>query len=236
VTEGRGAARRLRVIVCDDHELVRRGLKSFLSTVDDIEVVGEAADAAEAVRLADGREADVALVDLLMPEGGGLAAVEGIRRVRPDCQVVILTSYASDELVMPVLRAGAVGYLLKTARAEDVLEAVRRAARGQSSLEPGVAARLLDAVRRPPGPLDQLTARELDVLSLVAEGRSNQEIADRLFIGVKTVKTHVSNLLGKLGLEDRTQLAVFALRHGVSADRDGGGPSLGDPLPGPTPR
>ena len=225
-------ARPLRVLLCDDHELVRRGIRSYLGTEPDIECVGEAGTGEEAVRLALSMDTppDVVLMDLLLPDMSGVEATHRIRKEKPEIQVVVLTSMVTDEQVVPALEAGAVSYLLKASSAEEVAQALRAAAKGRSTLDPGIAASVVRMIRNPappqkPGPptaptpsgslVEDFTPREREVLALVAQGRSNQEIADDLGIGVKTVKTHVSSLLGKLSVYDRTQLAVWALTHGV---------------------
>lgn len=223
----------LRVFLCDDHELVRRGIRSYLATEPGIDCVGEAATGDEAVRaiLSLDPPADVVLMDLLLPDMSGVEATRRIRGQRPSTQVVVLTSMVTDEQVVPALEAGAVSYLLKASSAEEVVQALRFAAMGKSTLDPGIAASVVRMIRSPvadPGSVSRhdgalggpeaFTPRELEVLRLVAQGRSNQEIADTLEIGVKTVKTHVSSLLGKLSLYDRTQLAVWALTHGIRPD------------------
>jgi len=217
---GVGAGRqRIRVFVCDDHDLVRRGLRSYLDTEPDIEVVGEAASGEEAVLRAPGLAPDVVLMDLLMPGIGGVEATRRLGGAYPAAKVVILTSVVTDEQVVPALEAGALSYLLKSAAAHEVLAAIREAAFGRSTLDPHVAASVVRAVREPAARerlTDAFTPREREVLVEVARGRSNQEIADVLGIGIKTVKTHVSSLLGKLGLYDRTQLAVYAHTHGLA--------------------
>lgn len=223
----------LRVFLCDDHELVRRGIRSYLATEPGIECVGEAGTGEDAVRAVSALDppADVVLMDLLLPGIGGVEATRRIRAAQPVTQVVVLTSMVTDEQVVPALEAGAVSYLLKASSAEEVVQALRFAAMGKSTLDPGIAASVVRMIRSPivdptpsarteplaEGP-EGFTPRELEVLRLVAQGRSNQEIADALGIGVKTVKTHVSSLLGKLSLYDRTQLAVWALTHGIRPD------------------
>lgn len=226
---------RLRILLCDDHELVRRGLRSYIATEPGMECVGDAASGEEAVRLALSLtpSPDVVLMDLLLPDMSGVEATARIRTARPDIQVVVLTSMVTDEQVLPALEAGAVSYLLKASSAEEVVQALRFAAKGRSTLDPGIAASVVRMIRNPLPDLpagaqtpsapdglrsdlpEEFTPRELEVLRLIAQGRSNQEIADTLGIGVKTVKTHVSSLLGKLSLYDRTQLAVWALTHGI---------------------
>lgn len=211
-------ARAIRVLVCDDHDVVRRGLLSYLDTEPGVEVVGEAASGEEAVARAPALHPDVVLMDLLMPGMGGVAATRALLEVAPDSRVVILTSVVTDEQVVPALEAGALSYLLKSASAQEVAAAIRAAALGQATLDRNVSAAVVRAVRQPGargGLQADFTPREREVLLEVARGRSNQEIADTLGIGVKTVKTHVSSLLSKLALYDRTQLAVYAHTHGM---------------------
>lgn len=231
---GKGTPERpLRVFLCDDHELVRRGIRSYLATEPGIECVGEAGTGEDAVRAVSSLDPapDVVLMDLLLPGIGGVEATRRIRQAQPQTQVVVLTSMVTDEQVVPALEAGAVSYLLKASSAEEVVQALRFAAMGKSTLDPGIAASVVRMIRSPlaapasaarpeaaPEGPEGFTPRELEVLHLVAQGRSNQEIADALEIGVKTVKTHVSSLLGKLSLYDRTQLAVWALTHGIRPD------------------
>jgi NarL family two-component system response regulator LiaR len=208
----------IRVFICDDHDLVRRGLTSYLETEPDVDVVGVAATGEEAVERAPALRAQVVLMDLLMPGMGGVEATRRLLERAPQTRVVILTSVVTDEQVVPALAAGAIAYLLKSAPAHEVVAAIRAAARGQATLDPNVAASVVRAVREPAArdaAASAFTAREREVLLEVAQGKSNQEIADTLGIGIKTVKTHVSSLLSKLGLYDRTQLAVYAHTHGL---------------------
>lgn len=212
---GTAKERRIRVFVCDDHDVVRRGLRAYLETEPGIEIVGEAASGEEAVARAPSLHPDVVLMDLLLPGMGGLEATRDLVARLPDVRVVVLTSAVTDEKVVPALEAGALSYVLKSASAAQVVDAVRAAAAGRATLDPGIANSVVRAVRGPGGRDGvSFTLRERDVLRAVAKGMSNQEIADALGIGVKTVKTHVSSLLGKLGLYDRTQLAVWAHTHG----------------------
>ncbi len=202
----------IRVPVVGDHKLVREGLRSLLQQEEGIEVVGECGDGGEAILAVRRLRPDVVLLDLLMPRVDGLAALPEIRAARPEARVVVLTSDQDDVRIVEAVRAGAVSYLLKTAGVEEVVGAVRAAARGESVLAPSVAARLLQELRRDRAPLDGLSKREQDVLILLARGRSNKEIARDLFIGEETVKTHVSNILAKLHLPDRRQAAIYALQ------------------------
>lgn len=211
----------IRVIVADDHVLVRRGIRAFLDTCEDLAIVGEADSAESAAATCVELSPDVALVDLVMP-GGGVEATRLIRAQSPTTQVLVLTSYEDDGQIVQAIQAGALSYLLKDADADTLVDAIRRTARGESILHPRVATRLIQAVRSPggdaqPTALDRLSQREREVLELMADGLSNQVIATRMGIGEKTVKTHVSNVLAKLDLDDRTQAAVFAWRSGVKS-------------------
>jgi len=211
--------RPIKVLLVDDHEMVRIGLSAVLSTEEDLEVVGEAASGADAIRLAREYGPDVILMDLVMEGMDGVETTRRIMEMMPDCKVIVLTSYVDDDKLYPVIEAGAFSYLLKTSRASEIADAIRAAARGQSVLEPQVAAKMMNRLRQPQrraAAHEELTEREMEVLRLIAQGKSNQEIADELFIGVKTVKFHVTNLLAKLGLEDRTQAAIYALKNGLT--------------------
>lgn len=212
----------IRILIADDHAVVRQGLRMFLSLDPELEVVGEASDGAQALRLARELRPDVVLMDLLMPVLDGIAATAAIRRELPDTEVVALTTVLEDAAVIGAVRAGAIGYLLKDAQADDLCHAIRAAAAGQVQLEPRAAARLVREVRAPQS-LEVLTERETDVLRLLADGLANKEIARALKINEKTVKTHVSNILGKLGVQSRTQAALHALRIGLVAAGQPGG-------------
>lgn len=209
----------IRIVLADDHVLVRQGIRAFLETEDDLAIVGEAADGEEAIALCAEQRPDVALLDMVMPGGGGLAATRGIKAASPNTAVVILSSFDDDAQVLPAIQAGALSYLLKDVGAEQLVVAVRNAAAQQATLHPRVASRVVNALHdlATGTPAMSLSERERDVLLLIAEGLSNHQIALRLEIGEKTVKTHVSNILSKLGLEDRTQVAVYAWRHGLVA-------------------
>lgn len=204
----------ISILLADDHSVVRQGLRMFLGLDPELEVVGEARDGEEAVRLARELQPDVILMDLLMPGMDGIAATTAIRREMPEIEVVALTSVLEDERVYSAIRAGAIGYLLKDTEADELCRAIKAAAAGQVQLSPAAAARLMRQVRAPEDP-DELTPRELEVLRLVAEGLANKEIARKLSIGEKTVKTHVSSILSKLGVLSRTQAALQALRLGL---------------------
>lgn len=212
---------KIRLIIVDDHEMVRMGITSYLSTEDDMDIVGEGKHGKEAVALAKQHQPDVVLMDLLMPEMDGIEATRHIKTVSPQSKVIILTSFMDDQQVFPAIEAGAFSYLLKTTRAKDIADAIRLAARGEATLEPAVAKLLMQRLHNKSTPAlhDELSEREMEVLLLLGEAKSNQEIADQLFIGIKTVKTHVSNILQKLQLEDRTQAAVYAHKIGLMRER-----------------
>jgi DNA-binding NarL/FixJ family response regulator len=208
-------AARIRVLLVDDHEVVRRGLKGFLELQDDIEIVGEASDGAEAISLAAELLPDVVLMDLLMPNVDGVTAIGTIRQRQPETDIVAVTSFIEEEKVTAALEAGASGYLLKDADADDVADAIRAAHAGEIRLDPQVARVLAERLRsrRDQPQVEALTAREEEVLRLVARGAANKEIAHELSITERTARTHVSNILGKLGLASRTQAALWAVEH-----------------------
>jgi NarL family two-component system response regulator LiaR len=204
----------IRVLITDDHKVVRQGLRFLLEQEKDIEIVGEAANGEEAIDAVREQVPAVVLLDLLMPKVDGLTALRAIKKISPSTQVIILTSHHGDDQLVDAIKAGAISYVLKTAGVETVVESVRAAARGESLLDPSVAAKLLEEMRRQRDrdEVDQLSKREIDVLSALARGRSNKEIAKELSIGEETVKTHVSNILSKLHLADRTQAAIYGLQ------------------------
>jgi two-component system, NarL family, response regulator LiaR len=209
----------IRILIADDHSVVRQGLRMFLGLDPELQVIGEARDGAEALQRAHELHPDVVLIDLLMPVMDGIAAIGAIRRELPDIEVIALTSVLDDSSVIGAVRAGAIGYLLKDTEADDLCRAIKAAAAGQVQLSPKAAARLMREVRAPDSP-EALTEREVDVLRLLAQGQANKQIALNLRIGEKTVKTHVSNILAKLGVPSRTQAALYAVRIGlVSADQ-----------------
>lgn len=220
----------IRVLIVDDHAVVRQGLRTFLELQDNssalpIEVVGEAADGAEAVELAARFQPDVILLDLVMPIMDGIVATPKIVEECPRSRIIILTSFGEEEKVFPAIRAGAHGYLLKDIRPDELVQAIRAAYLGRVQLHPDVARKLMAAVAEAPPSgqsqvpaADALTERECEVLRLLADGLSNREIAGELVIGETTVKSHVSSILNKLQLEDRTQAAIYALRHGLAND------------------
>jgi DNA-binding NarL/FixJ family response regulator len=204
----------VKILITDDHGVVRQGLRMFLSLDPELEVIGEAENGKEALAMARELKPDVILMDLLMPVMDGIAATEAIRRELPDVEVIALTSVLEDVSVSGAVRAGAIGYLLKNTEAEDLGRAIKAAADGQVQLAPEAAARLMHEVRMPESP-EALTDRETEVLRLVARGRANKQIAHELFVGEKTVKAHVSNILTKLGVQSRTQAALYAVRIGL---------------------
>ncbi|MCM3125299.1 MULTISPECIES: response regulator transcription factor [unclassified Mesobacillus] len=207
---------KIRVVVVDDHEMVRKGILSYLETEPAIEIVGEADCGVKAVSLVKDSRPDVVLMDLLMEKGTGIDATREILSFYPECKIIIITSFYDDDQVFPAIEAGAFSYMLKTATAAEVIAAIEKAARGETVIEPKVANKMMRKLRpQERKPHDELTERELDVLKCIGEGMTNQQISEELFIGVKTVKTHVSNILGKLGLSDRTQAAVYANRNGL---------------------
>jgi two-component system, NarL family, response regulator LiaR len=204
----------IKILLVDDHAVVRQGLRMFLSLDDELEIVGEAANGADAVHKIRATSPDVVLMDLLMPVMDGVTAIGAIKTEFPDVEVIALTSVLEDELVVGAVQAGAVGYLLKDTQADELCRAIKAAAQGQVQLAPEAAARLVREVRAPERP-ETLTERESEVLALLAEGDSNKQIAAKLFIGEKTVKTHVSHILAKLGVPSRTAAALHAVRTGL---------------------
>ncbi len=209
----------IRVLVADDHSVVRRGLRGFLELNDEFELVGEASNGEEAVQMAQQLKPDVVLMDILMPKMDGIEATAAIRKALPDTEVIALTSVLEDASVVGAVRAGAIGYLLKDTEDDELCRAIKAAAAGQVQLSPQAAARLVREVRAPESP-EALSERETDVLRLIAQGHSNKEIADALALSDKTVKTHVSRILGKLSLPSRTQAALYAVRIGLVPAQD----------------
>ena len=205
----------IRVLIADDHAVVRQGLRMFLALDGEIEVVAEAADGEDAVRQARALRPDVVLMDLLMPRMDGIQATAIIREELPETEVIALTSVLEDRSVVSAVKAGAIGYLLKDTQAEDLCRAIKAAAAGQVQLSPEAAARLMREVQAPDEP-QPLTGRETEVLRLIAEGLANKEIARALGIGEKTVKSHVSAILAKLGVQSRTQAALYAAQTGLA--------------------
>jgi DNA-binding NarL/FixJ family response regulator len=213
----------IRVLLVDDHAVVREGLRTFLELQDGIEIAGEAADGEAAIREAERLHPDVILMDLVMPKLDGVGAMQELRRRLPSIRVIVLTSFMQDERLLPAIQAGAAGYLLKNVEPAELARAVRAAHAGGTLLDPTVASRLVEAIAQPRGeePRERLTAREREVLGLIALGRSNKRIALELGIAEKTVKTHVGHLLAKLDVPDRTQAALLAVHEGL-AERGSG--------------
>jgi NarL family two-component system response regulator LiaR len=207
----------IRVLIVDDHAVVREGLRTFLELQDGIAVAGEAADGEQAVMQAEALRPDVVLMDLVMPRLDGVGAMRELRRRLPNTRVIVLTSFAEDERLLPAIQAGAAGYLLKNVAPPELARAIRAAHAGEALIDPVIAARLVEAIAQPagePAP-ERLTAREQEVLALIARGYSNKRIALELGIAEKTVKTHVGHVLAKLGVTDRTQAALHAVRMGL---------------------
>lgn len=210
----------IRVLVADDHFVVRQGLVALLVPRNGMEVVGEAANGREAVELAEALQPDVILMDLIMPEMDGTAAIARIKAQNPAARILVLTSFAEDDKVFPAIKTGALGYLLKDSTPAELLQAIRSVHRGEASLHPTIARKLIRELSAPPPGLppaiEPLTEREVDVLRLVAQGLSNDDIATRLVVSERTVRTHVSHILEKLHLANRTQAALYALRQGLA--------------------
>jgi NarL family two-component system response regulator LiaR len=210
----------IRVLVADDHAIVRKGIMALLATEPDISVVGEAQDGREAISGAEGLAPDVILMDLVMPEMDGLEAIRHIKASQPKARILVLTSFAGDDKVFPAIKAGALGYLLKDTGPDQLVEAIHQAHRGESSLHPAIARKLLQELSDPSAQatgIDSLTDREIEVLQLVARGHTNREISTQLAISEATVRTHVSSILAKLKVSSRTQAALYALREGLTS-------------------
>ena len=207
----------INVLFVDDHEMVRIGVSAYLSAQPDIEVVGEASDGAEGVKKALDLRPDIILMDLVMEEMDGIQATKEIISRWPEAKIIIVTSFLDDEKVYPALEAGAVSYMLKTSKASEIADAIRATYKGQSVLEPEVTGKMMQRMRAPKKMElhEELTNREMEILLLMTEGKSNQEIADVLFISLKTVKVHVSNILSKLNVQDRTQAVIYAFKHSI---------------------
>ncbi|MFC6316025.1 response regulator [Lapidilactobacillus achengensis] len=205
----------IKVLIVDDHEMVRLGISSYLSIQSDIEVIGEAVNGREGLEKALTLRPDAILMDVVMPEMDGIEATKEILKQWPQAKIIILTSFIDDEKVYPAIEAGAASYILKTSTAAEIAQAIRATAKGESVLEPEVTTKMMNRMSQKSQPqlYEDLTAREREVLMLIAKGKSNKEIADELFITLKTVKTHVSNILAKLQVEDRTQAAIYAFKH-----------------------
>jgi NarL family two-component system response regulator LiaR len=219
MTEAIQRTESIRILVADDHAVVREGLRTLIGTEPGMEVVGEAADGVEAVRKARSLQPDVILLDMMMPRKDGLEAINEIMRQDPGARILVLTSFSHDDKVFPAIKAGALGYLLKNASPQALLQAIRDVDQGEPTMSPDIASKLMRELQRTsdlPPTEEPLTEREVDVLRLVAQGLTNQEIAEALTIGVGTVRTHVSNILAKLHLANRTQAALYALREGLA--------------------
>lgn len=216
----------IHVLIVDDHAIVRDGIRSLLTTIPDIDVVGEAGNGREAITHFTRYQPDVVLMDLVMPEMDGIQAIQAIIEKQPDAKILVLTSFSTDDKVFPAIKAGASGYLLKDSDSDELVRSIHEVQRGESSIDPKIARKLLRELAEPPAKpqpndVDPLTVRELEVLKLVAQGQSNAEIAENLVISEGTVRTHVSNILGKLHLASRTQATLYALRTGIaSLDED----------------
>lgn len=211
---------KIKVLIVDDHQVVRQGLRTFLELQEDVLVVGEAEDGQTAVEMVRQLNPNVVLMDLVMPHLDGISATRQVKSLAPNVKVIALTSFTEDDKVFPAIQAGASSYLLKDVSPDDLVEAIRAAHRGEARLHPDIARKLMEQVAHQSTPsreshVENLTDRELDVINLVSQGRSNQEIAKELVISEKTVKTHISNILSKLQLEDRTQLAIYAIKKGL---------------------
>ena len=229
---GKTTGGEIRVLIVDDHTMVRQGLRTFLELQDNsamrITIVGEAINGLEAVEMAGKTQPDIVLLDLVMPQMDGIQATPKILTCSPNSRIIILTSFGEEDKVLPAIRAGAQGYLLKDIPPDELVHAIREASLGKVQLHPEIAKKLMSAVAAQEGTLSRfvtsshggLTEREQEVLYLIADGLSNHEIAEKLVISEKTVKTHVSNILNKLHLEDRTQAAIYALKHGIATDKD----------------
>jgi NarL family two-component system response regulator LiaR len=212
-------AENIRVLIVDDHAVVREGLRALIDVDPELELVGEAADGVEAVQKAHSLQPDVILLDLVMPRKGGIEAIGEIKQENPGARILVLTSFAEDDKVFPAIKAGALGYLLKDSSAQELLLAIRDVYQGEPTMHPTIARKLMRELQRPPDlppTEDPLTEREVEVLRFVAQGLSNQEIADVLVLSERTVRTHVTNILTKLHLANRTQAALYALREGLA--------------------
>jgi len=213
----------IRVLIADDHAILRKGIRALLGTEPDMEVVGETGDGLETVAQAEALHPDVILMDLVMPKMDGIEATRRIAADQPGVRILVLTSFAADDKVFPAIKAGALGYILKDSGPAELVQAIHQVHQGQPSLEPSIALKMLQEIshpaRQPPTP-DPLSEREMEVLRLLAQGKSNREIADQLVITELTVRTHVSNILGKLHLASRTQAALYALKEGLASLED----------------
>ncbi|NTW12149.1 MAG: response regulator transcription factor [Anaerolineales bacterium] len=210
----------IRVLVVDDHAIIRKGIRAVLDLVPDIDLVGEAENGAQAVRLEQELTPDVVLMDLMMPEMDGIASIREIKKQRPTARILVLTNFAGEEMIFPAIKAGAVGYHLKDSSPEALIEAIRQVSQGVASLHPSIAKKVLDELHNSGKQKlseEPLTHREMEVLRRIAQGHENKDIAEELVISEATVRTHVSNILGKLHLASRTQAALYALREGLAS-------------------
>ena len=210
----------IRVLVVDDHAIIRKGIRAVLDLVSDIDLVGEAENGKQAITLDLELTPDVVLMDLMMPEMDGIACIKKIREKRPKARILVLTNFAGEDMIFPAIKAGAMGYHLKDSSPEALEEAIRQVYRGEPSLHPLIAKKVLEELHAPPKDQDgyeSLTPRELEVLNLIAKGLENREIAEQLVVSEATVRTHVSNILGKLHLASRTQAALYALKEGLAS-------------------
>ncbi|MED0686196.1 response regulator transcription factor [Anoxybacillus ayderensis] len=205
----------IKVLLVDDHEMVRLGVSAYLSAQPDMEVVGEAESGEKGVELALQLRPDIILMDLVMEPMDGIEATKQIISAWPEAKIMIVTSFLDDDKVYPAIEAGAVSYMLKTSKASEIANAIRATFHGQSVFEPEVTGKMMNNMRKQSLPHEKLTSREMEVLLLIAQGKTNQEIAEELFISLKTVKVHVSNILAKLDVQDRTQAVIYAFKHGL---------------------
>lgn len=215
-----GTTKPIRVLVVDDHAIIRKGIRAVLDLVPDIDLVGEAENGTQAVKLEKELNPDVILMDLMMPEMDGIASIKEIKKQRPSARILVLTNFAGEEMIFPAIKSGAVGYHLKDSSPETLIEAIRQVNQGVASLHPGIAKKVLDELHNAGKQRlsdEPLTQREVEVLRRIAQGHENREIAEQLVISEATVRTHVSNILGKLHLASRTQAALYALREGLAS-------------------
>jgi NarL family two-component system response regulator LiaR len=215
----------IRVLIADDHAVVREGLRTLINTEPGLTVIGEAQDGNQAVQQSLALQPDVILLDMVMPHKSGLEVIAEVRQHNPEARILVLTSFASDDVVFPAIKSGALGYLLKNSSPQRLLHAIHEVYRGEPSMSPDIAKKLMLEMQRPselPPTEDPLTSREVEVLRLLAQGLTNQDIAEQLIIGEGTVRTHVSNILSKLHLANRTQAALYALREGLATLNNAG--------------